>query len=105
MYRLIDDYLDDQVGVQELSEAAAEKLGGAWIALATEGRPSDYACEEQEDGSWQISISIGIRKMLLGYDIDESNQVIFLNYLKWDGLRETLDWLAGLLGNEPGRKS
>jgi hypothetical protein len=73
-------------------------------ALEAEGCTKGYECEDQDDGSVQISIPVGIRRMLLGYDIDEVNQVIFLNYLKWDGLREKLDWLAGLLGNDPGRK-
>ena len=104
MYSLNDDYLDDQVGVDELPESAAKKLLGARKALEAEGRPNGYGCEDQDDGSVQISIPVGIRRMLLGYDVEEVNQVIFLNYLKWDSLRETLDWLAGLLGNDPGRK-
>jgi hypothetical protein len=104
MYSLNEHYLDDQVGVEDLRPSVARKLLGAKEAVAADGRPKGYDWEDQDDGSVEISIPVGIRRMLLGYDVDELNQVIFLNYLKGDGLREKLDWLAGLLGNDPGRK-
>src|SRR5258708_39496625 len=104
MYSLNEDYLADRVGVEDVPPIVARKLLSAKEAVAAEGRPKGYEWEDQDDGSVQIAVRVGIRRMLLGYDVDEVNQVIFLNYLKWDGLREKLDWLAGLLGNDPGRK-
>jgi hypothetical protein len=103
MYTLIEDYVTDTVR-DDLSENDKPKVREAKKKLKKDPRPATYEAQQQEDGSWQISIFIGVRKILLGYDIDDKQRLITLNYLKWDRFREALDFLMGLLGPEPGKR-
>lgn len=103
MYTLIDDYLEDRVDIGNLPPAASRALSEVLKSLQAKGRTDPaYSCREQSDGSFQVSIPVGIKQMLLGYDIDRKQRVIFLNYVKWNSFREVLDWVKGLLENEPG---
>jgi hypothetical protein len=104
MYAISDDDLIDEVEVDSLPTEAGKKVAEAITTLRTDYRPAFYHCQRQRDGSFQIAIPIGIRRMLLGYDVKEKRHIIFLNYLKWDWFREAIDWTIGLLGNEPGGK-
>lgn len=104
MYEIVDDYLLDRLPLASLSPDEKEKLAAAQEALKQSGRPIMYGFRQLRDGSWQISIPMGIRRILLGYDIDDKKQLVTLNYVKWDKFREAIDWTVGLLGNEPGGK-
>lgn len=104
MYVIDTDGLVDRVDLDSLEDNALQKVKDALAHLATNAWPDAYACKPQPDGSYQISIPIGLRRLLLGYEVDGRHAVILLNYLKWDWLREALDWTVGLLGNEPGGK-
>ena len=72
--------------------------------LVDDVRPRSYGCKPRPDGSYEISIPVGLRRIVLGYEVDRKQGIIFVNYLKWDWFREALDWTVGLLGNEPGGK-
>lgn len=103
MYTIVEDSVIDEVK-DDLSEDGRKKVRDAKAALRKNPKTADYGAKEQKDGSWQIAISVGVRKVLLGYDIDEKQRLILLNYLKWDRFREVLDWTIGLLAPEPGKK-
>jgi len=103
MYTLVEDYVVDTVK-NDLSDSDKAKVREAKKTLRKDPRPATYEAQQQEDESWQISIFIGVRKILLGYDIDDKQRLITLTYLKWDRFREALDWTMGLLGPEPGKR-
>ncbi|MGB8988288.1 MAG: hypothetical protein WCC37_16925 [Candidatus Sulfotelmatobacter sp.] len=45
-----------------------------------------------------------MRKALVGFDRDDQQHLVFLNYVKWDRYREALDWAAEFLAGDPGKK-
>jgi hypothetical protein len=104
MYTIVAEALVDKVEIDSLSASARRKLEDAKRALQAEGRPAFYGCKKQRDGSFQIVIPVGMRRMLLDYDIDEKQHHVVLRYLKWDWFREAIDWTIDLLGNVPGGK-
>ena|SRR5271168_3139575 len=103
MYTLVEDYVVDRVK-EDLSDSDRAKVREAKKALRRDPRTAGYEARQQGDESWQISIPVGIRKILLGYDIDDKQRLVTLNYMKWDRLREFIDWTMGLLGPEPGKR-
>lgn len=102
MYAIDAGDLVDRVDFENLEDDIQQKVNDALEKLTSDPRPALYDCKPQPDGSYQIALVVGRRRILLGYDIDSRNGVVSLNYLKWDWLRQAIDWTVGLLGNDPG---
>jgi hypothetical protein len=102
MYRIVESYVIDDLR-QGFSLDDRMKVHSAKRALRKNPYPTEYRSKKKKDGSWQISIPIGVRRILVGYDVDEKQRLVLLNYMKWDGFREVLDSVVGLFKIDPGK--
>ena len=88
----------------EFSDEAKEKFKELRAALRKEPHAAGHDRKLQKDGSWQVAFRVGLRKALVGFDRDDQQHLVFLNYVKWDRYREALDWAAEFLAGDPGKK-
>jgi hypothetical protein len=102
MYTLVESRDIDDVR-EDLSLKDRKKVQSVKSALRKDPYPALCGSRKQKDGSWQISIPIGVRRILVGYDVDEKQRLVLLNYMKWDGFREVLDSVVGLFKIDPGK--
>jgi hypothetical protein len=103
MYTVVESEVIDDVR-EDLSLEDRKKVQGVKSGLRKDPYSELYGGTTQKDGSWQISIPIGVRRILVGYDIDEDRRLVILNYVKWERFREALDFVIGLFEADPGKR-
>lgn len=103
MYGFEESHVAEDVR-SEFSDEAKKKFQEIRTALRKEPHAAGPDRKLNKDGSWQVSFSVGLRKVLIGFDVDDKQRLIFLNYVKWDSVRRILDWTLGLLDAVPGGK-
>ena len=103
MYGFVESQVDPDVR-SEFSAEAKEKFKELRTALRKDPHAAGNDPKLQKDGSWQVGFGVGLRKALIGFEVDDKQRLVFLNYVKWDQFREALDWTAEFLTGDPGKK-
>jgi hypothetical protein len=103
MYGFVESHVAPDVR-KEFSDEAKEKFKELRAGLRKEPHAAGNDRKQLKDGSWQVSFRVGLREVLVGFEVDDKQRLIFLNYVKWDRFREALDWTAEFLSGDPGKK-
>lgn len=103
MYGFVENHVAPDVR-NEFPDEAKQKFKELRIALRKEPYAVGDNRKPLKDGSCEVSFRVGLRKVVIGFEVDEKQQLIFLNWVKWDQYWEALDRIAEFLGGEPVKK-
>ena len=101
MYGFVDNDVAPDVR-DEFSDEAKQKFKELRTALRKEPHAAGDNRKPGKDGSWEVSFRVGLRKVVIGFEVDERQQLIYLNWVKWNRYWEALDSFAKFLSGDPG---